>query len=103
MSKTEQPDQLYAMRHSLAHIMATAIQELYPQTKFGIGPVVENGFYYDVDVQPRLTDADLSKIEDAMKAVIKANYKFERSSMALNEAINYFGKKDQTYKLDLLN
>src|SRR5437660_1378697 len=73
MSKTAQTDQeqhLYAMRHSLAHIMATAIQELYPDVKFGIGPVVENGFYYDVDLSQNLSEADLAKIESKMHEVI---------------------------------
>ena len=108
-SKPAQPqsdptaDQLYAMRHSLAHIMATAIQELYPRVKFGIGPVVEHGFYYDVDLPERLNETDLAKIEAKMNEVIKANYKFEQSQMYLDEAIKYFDERDQTYKLDLLN
>ncbi len=104
MSKLgDQDQQLYAMRHSLAHIMATAIEQLYPKVKFGIGPVVENGFYYDVDVPERLGEEDLAKIESKMHEVIKANYKFEHSNMELDEAINYFDARDQTYKLDLLN
>lgn len=96
-------DQLYAMRHSLAHIMATAIQELYPGVKFGVGPVVENGFYYDVDLPHKLSTEDLEKIEDKMREVIKADYRFEHSRMRLDEAIKYFGGKQQDYKLDLLN
>ncbi len=95
-------DQLYAMRHSLAHIMATAIQELYPSVKFGIGPVVENGFYYDIDLEERLSEDDLAKIEAKMHEVIKADYAFEHSEMTLDEAEDYFGKKKQTYKLDLI-
>ena len=96
------PDQLYAMRHSLAHIMATAIQELYPEAKFGIGPVVENGFYYDVDLPQALGVADLKTIEAKMRDVIKADYAFEHSHMALDEALGYFKSKQQTYKLNLL-
>ncbi len=103
MRKTESDQQLSAMRHSLAHIMATAMQELYPGIKFGIGPVVENGFYYDVDVTPRLTDEDLPKIQAKMKEVIKANYPFEQTTMDLDKAVGYFKDLDQTYKLDLLN
>ncbi len=95
-------DHLYAMRHSLAHIMATAIQELYPDVKFGIGPVVENGFYYDVDVPQRLSEDDLAKIESKMHEIIKADYKFIHSNLSLNEAIKHFKAKHQTYKLDLL-
>ena len=101
MSKPEQTDEVFAMRHSLAHIMATAIQELHPNTKFGIGPVVENGFYYDVDVDPKLTEDDLPKIEAKMKEIIKADYPFEHSTMDLDEAIGFF--KGQTYKLELLS
>jgi threonyl-tRNA synthetase len=103
MAQTEQEQRLFAMRHSLAHIMATAIQELYSQAKFGIGPVVEHGFYYDVDLPQTLGAEDLAKIESKMREVVKANYKFEHSSMKLDEAIKYFGDKKQTYKLELLN
>jgi threonyl-tRNA synthetase len=99
----DQADHLYAMRHSLAHIMATAIQELYPKAKFGIGPVVENGFYYDVDLEQRLTEEDLAKIEAKMHEVVKADYPFEHSEMGLDEAEAFFKKKDQTYKLDLIH
>jgi len=100
MNNEEQ--QLYAMRHSLAHIMATAIQELYPEVKFGIGPVAENGFYYDVDLPKALGEGDLAKIESKMHEVVKADYAFEHKMMRLDEAITYFGELKQTYKLDLL-
>jgi len=99
----EQEQQLYAMRHSLAHIMATAIQELYPEVKFGIGPVVEHGFYYDVDAPNPITVEDLAKIEHKMHEIVKADFAFERASMQLDEAVKYFGNKGQTYKVDLLN
>jgi len=95
-------NQLFVMRHSLAHIMATAVQELYPKVKFGIGPVVDNGFYYDIDLEERLSEDDLAKIEAKMAEVIKADYPFEHSEMSLDEAEDYFGKKCQTYKLDLI-
>lgn len=100
MAEKSAEQQLFAMRHSLAHIMATAIQELYPKAKFGVGPVVENGFYYDVDLPAKLGEEDLAKIEAKMREVIKADYPFEHSTMKLDEAMKYF--KDQTYKLDLL-
>ena len=96
-------EQLYAMRHSLAHIMATAIQELYPKAKFGIGPVVEHGFYYDVDLPERLVEADLKAIEHKMREVIKARYQFERWTMKLAAAEAYFAERDQTYKVDLIH
>jgi threonyl-tRNA synthetase len=96
-------DQLYAMRHSLAHIMATAIQELHPMAKFGVGPVVEHGFYYDVDLKERLSEDDLTQIEHKMKEIIKSRYTFEHSTMSLADAITFFESKDQIYKVQLLN
>jgi threonyl-tRNA synthetase len=96
-------DHLYAMRHSLAHIMATAIQELYPKAQFGIGPVVEHGFYYDVDLSERLGEEDLAKIEAKMHEIVAADYPFEHSHLPLDKAIAYFKKAGQSYKLDLLN
>lgn len=102
LSKSVQDDQLYAMRHSLAHIMATAIAELYPEAKFGVGPVVENGFYYDVEVSDTLSADDLAKLEKKMAEVIKADYPFEHSAMKLDEAIKYFEDKEQPYKVELL-
>ena len=102
-SENNQEEQLFAMRHSLAHIMATAIQELYPDTKFGIGPVVENGFYYDVDAKNPVTVEDLGAIEHKMKEIIKSDFPFEHSTMKLDAAIKYFSERKQTYKVDLLN
>ena len=101
--ENDQEEQLFAMRHSLAHIMATAIQELYPDTKFGIGPVVENGFYYDVDAKNPVTVEDLGAIEHKMKEIIKSDFPFEQSTMELDTAIEYFSERKQTYKVDLLN
>src|ERR1700683_1343320 len=107
MSKLQQQagadEQVLAMRHSLAHIMATAVQELYPTAKFGVGPVVDNGFYYDVDLLHTLGSEDLARIESKMAEIVKADYKFDRSSTKLDEAIGYFAGKGQTYKVDLLN
>jgi threonyl-tRNA synthetase len=91
------------MRHSLAHIMATAIQELYPAAKFGVGPVIDNGFYYDVDLMHPLTPDDLNKIEDAMRAVIKADHTFERREIGIDEALELFKERGQLYKVELLN
>lgn len=99
---TTKPDPLYAMRHSLAHIMATAIQELYPGAKFGVGPVVANGFYYDVDLEKKLTAADLDKIEAKMRAVIKQDYPFERFELPLEKAITKVKQDGQPYKAELL-
>jgi threonyl-tRNA synthetase len=99
----KQDQDLAAMRHSLAHIMATAVQQLYPQAKFGVGPVVEHGFYYDVELPEPLSAEDLAKIEAKMDEVIKADYPFEHAEWKLDEAIKYFQEHGQTYKLELLN
>ncbi len=104
MSKHPDHDQqLFAMRHSMAHIMATAIQELHPKAKFGIGPVVEHGFYYDIDLDDKLAAEDLVEIESKMHEIVAADYPFEHSHMKLDEAITHFKKQGQTYKLELLN
>ncbi len=97
-------DQLYAMRHSLAHIMATAIARHWPNIKFGIGPVVENGFYYDIDLAgAKLSEADLSKIEDEMRKIITENQPFTRSEKPIDEAISWAQQSKQPYKEELLN
>ncbi|HEX7259419.1 MAG TPA: threonine--tRNA ligase, partial [Candidatus Saccharimonadia bacterium] len=96
-------ENLHAMRHSMAHILATAVQELYPGVTFGVGPVIENGFYYDFDLNDALTPEDLPKIEATMKEVIKAGERFEHQDMAIDEAIAYFKKRRQPYKVELLH
>ncbi len=95
---------LHPMRHSLAHIMATAITTLYPKVKLGVGPVVENGFYYDVDLgDQQVSEADFKAIETEMRQVINANYPFEKSMKPIDEAINWAQQSGQTYKEELLN
>jgi threonyl-tRNA synthetase len=99
-----QNDDLYAMRHSLAHIMATAIQHRWPAARFGVGPVVENGFYYDVDLGDiKLSDDDLQTIESDMKKVIKADSPFERYDKPIDDAIIWAREAKQPYKEELLN
>jgi threonyl-tRNA synthetase len=97
-------DQLYAMRHSLAHIMASAIQHLWPEVKLGVGPVVENGFYYDVDLGgEQLSADDFERIEAEMAKIIKAGEPFERLEMPVLEAVDWARKYNQPYKEELLN
>jgi len=88
------------IRHSLAHILAYAIQELYPGTKFGIGPVIENGFYYDFELKKPITNEDLPKIEKRMKELLKKNIVFKKKIIGKEEAKEIF--KDQPYKLELI-
>jgi threonyl-tRNA synthetase len=90
------------MRHSTAHVLAAAVLELFPEAKFGIGPVIENGFYYDFDLPRQLVPADLPKIETKMRQIIKMNLPFEREEMSRDEAIALFQKLNQPYKLELL-
>jgi len=104
MAENQQPD-LHAQRHSLAHIMATAITRLYPGVKLGVGPVVENGFYYDVDLtgDKQLSEEDFEAIEAEMKKVIAENAPFERFTKPVDEAIAWAKENDQPYKEELLN
>jgi len=88
------------IRHSLAHILATAVQELYPGVKFGIGPAIKNGFYYDFEFKRSLTPQDLPKIEKRMKDLIKKDLKFKKKNISKKEAKKIF--KDQPYKLELI-
>lgn len=103
MADNQQPD-LHAMRHSLAHIMATAIMRLHPQVKLGVGPVVENGFYYDVDLgSEQLSEEDFEAIEAEMKKIIAEDQPFEHFTKPVDEAINWAKEAGQPYKEELLN
>ena len=97
-------DELYAMRHSLAHIMAQAVQHLWPEAKFGVGPVVENGFYYDIDLgETKISEEDFKKIEKEMRSIIAKDYEFVRSDKTIDEAIDWAEQVEQPYKVELLN
>ena len=97
-------EQLHAIRHSLAHIMAAAVQRLYPEAKFGVGPVVENGFYYDIDLGERkISEQNFPKIEKEMRKLIEYGDTFERFTMPIDEAIEWAREHDQPYKEELLN
>jgi len=101
---------LETLRHSTSHIMAQAVQELFPGAKLGIGPAIDDGFYYDFDLPAgrqgmpqQLTPEDLPKIEKKMKEIIKANHKFDRIEMKKDEAIKLMEEKGEKYKVELLN
>jgi len=97
-------EELYAMRHSLAHITAQAVQRLWPEAKFGVGPVVDNGFYYDIDLgETKISEADFKKIEKEMRGIINRDYTFDRSEKPVDEAINWAREARQPYKEELLN
>ena len=97
-------EELKSMRHSLAHIMAQAIQHLWPQAKFGVGPAIDNGFYYDIYLDNgTISEADLSKIEEEMRKIVAADYPFEKRDVSVEEAIDWAIKGDRSFKVELLN
>jgi threonyl-tRNA synthetase len=89
--------------HSTSHLMAHAITELYPEAKFGVGPAIENGFYYDIDINTGLTEPDLRAIEKKMAELSKANNAFVRQDLSKQEAINFFKEKGDPYKVEILS
>ena len=93
-----------AMRHSLAHIMAQAVQHLWPQAKFGVGPAIDQGFYYDIDLgDVTISEADFGKIEKEMRCIIARDLPFTHRDVPVDEAIAWAKETDQPYKVELLN
>lgn len=93
---------LFAMRHSAAHLLASAIAKRFPEAKFGVGPVIENGFYYDVLFPEPISDTFLKKIEKDMRALQKQGFAMEREEMGIDEAIAFFSQRNQDFKVELL-
>lgn len=92
------------MRHSLAHIMAQAVQHLWPQAKFGVGPAIDQGFYYDIDLgDVTISEADFGKIEKEMRRIIARDLPFTHRDVPVDEAIAWAKEADQPYKIELLN
>ncbi len=89
-------------RHTTSHIMAQAVKKLWPDTKLAIGPAIENGFYYDFDMEHKLNDQDLLKIQKEMKKIIQANYPLERFELPREEAIKFMADKGEDYKVELI-
>jgi threonyl-tRNA synthetase len=97
-------EQLHIMRHSLAHVTAAAVQRIWPEAKFGVGPVIENGFYYDIDLgDKKISETDFAKIEKSIKGIIDYGDVFEKVEMSIDEAIAWAKEANQPYKLELLN
>lgn len=96
-------EDLQTYRHSTAHIMAQAVCELYPGTKLGIGPAIEEGFYYDFDLSSPISPEDLPRIETKMEEIIKADLPFEQKVMARDEARKFFQQRNEGYKVELLD
>jgi threonyl-tRNA synthetase len=104
LHKWEDSAAKHAFWHSSSHLMAEAIESLFPGTKFGIGPAIENGFYYDIDPgdDKVITDADLISIENKMKELAAKNLEFKRRNVSKKEALDLFNKKGDQYKTELI-
>lgn len=97
-------EKLFKMRHSLAHIMAAAVQRIYPDAKFGVGPAINDGFYYDIDLgDNKISENNFGKIEKVMRRIIAESQDFVRSEVSIEDAINWAKENNQPYKLELLN
>jgi threonyl-tRNA synthetase len=103
MQDKKHVNKLEILRHSASHVLAAAVLEMFPDAKFGIGPAVENGFYYDFDLPRTLIPEDLPILEEKMKEIIKVNYPFEKEEISVENAIEHFKKASQPYKVELIN
>ncbi|SFA39220.1 Ser-tRNA(Thr) hydrolase /threonyl-tRNA synthetase [Parageobacillus thermantarcticus] len=99
----DMPEALDILRHSTAHLMAQAIKRLYKNVKLGVGPVIENGFYYDIDMEETLTPEDLPKIEQEMRKIVKENLEIVRKEVSREEAIHLYEEIGDNLKLELIN
>src|SRR3954452_7928949 len=104
LTKRDGEDALELIRHDAAHVLATAVLELYPGTKVSIGPPIEGGFYYDFEFPEdvKVSDSDLERIEQAMRAHVKADETFERTDLTVAEALERFRGEGQDYKVELI-
>jgi threonyl-tRNA synthetase len=100
---TADPDALYVLRHSSAHLLAEAVRRLYPGVKVAIGPPIENGFYYDFDFPEPITEADLQKIEDEVNRELKEGRSWERQEISRDEARHRFLEENEPYKVELVD
>ncbi len=107
LAEVEGAEALHSLRHTASHIMAQAIKHLYggadgKGVKLAIGPAIDNGFYYDIDTEKKITDDDLADIEREMKAIVKQNLKLERSTLSRADALKKFSDEGETYKVELI-
>ena len=102
--KWDDPEGKHAFWHTSAHLLAEALQELYPGVKFGIGPAIENGFYYDIDPGENvITSADFAKIEAKMAELVSRKEAVVRKEISKEDALKMFGDRDETYKCELIS
>ena len=95
-------DVRHRYRHTSSHILAQAVKKIWPEAKLAIGPAIDNGFYYDIDMEHRITEQDLLKIQKEMKKIIQANYPIERFELPRKEAIEFEKKSGEDYKVELI-
>ena len=93
----------HAFRHTASHVMAQAVKRLWPDAQLAIGPAIENGFYYDIDMEHKLVPEDLPKIEAEMSRIVKENLPIEKVLMERQEALDFFAAKQENYKVELIN
>lgn len=98
----DSPEALHTLRHTAAHVMAQAIQRLFPGTKFAIGPAIDTGFYYDLESEHKFTNEDFPAIEKEMAKIVKENLAIQKSSKSREEALAYFRERNQDYKVELI-
>src|SRR4051812_20866265 len=99
----DDPDALYVLRHSAAHLLAEAARRLFPGTKVAIGPPIENGFYYDFDFPEPVTEADLQRLEDEVKREIEEGRRWERIDISRDDALKRFEAEGEPYKVELVD
>ena len=100
---TKDADGIEIIRHSCAHLVGHAVKQLWPEAKMAIGPTIENGFYYDIDLDHMLTDDDIAKLEAHMKALVKTQYDVVKKVVSWQEAYDTFSERGESYKLEILD
>src|ERR1700686_4217462 len=89
--------------HSTSHLMAHAVVSIYPEAKFGVGPAIESGFYYDIDINSSISEDDLKKIEDRMLQLAKENNSFQREELSKEKALEFFHLREDKYKTEIIS
>src|SRR3989338_8891407 len=102
MPRSSSPEDLERLRHSCAHILAQAVQNLFPKVKLAIGPAIKDGFYYDFDLDQPFTDDDLKRIEEKCHKIIREGQSFSGKKVSRKEAQDLFKKRGERYKLEIL-
>jgi threonyl-tRNA synthetase len=100
---SEREYKLHCLKHSTSHIMAAAVQQMFPEVKFGIGPPIKNGFYYDMQLPRPLTPEDLQELERRMREIIKEGREFQQETWDKERALEFFGSREQDFKIELIN